>query len=47
MSSRSAQRGTVLHTHLKEAEPAGAELVLALAVLQREKLYELVDEHRV
>ena len=33
--------------HLKEAEPAGAELVLALAVLQREELYELVDEHRV
>ena len=34
-------------SHLKETEPAGAELVLALAVLQREELYQLGDEHRV
>lgn len=33
--------------HLEEAEPAGAELVFALAVLQGEELYELADEHRV
>lgn len=32
-------------SHLEQTEPPGAELVLALAVLEREKLYELVDEH--
>lgn len=30
--------------HLEKAEPAGTELVLALAVLQREELNQLVDE---
>lgn len=34
-------------THLEQTEPARAELVLALTVLEREKLDELVDEHRV
>lgn len=34
-------------SHLEQAEPARAELVFALAVLQREELYELVDEQRV
>lgn len=33
--------------HLEQTEPARAELVFALAVLKREKLYELVDEHWV
>lgn len=32
-------------SHLEQTEPPGAEFVLALAVLEREKLYELVDEH--
>lgn len=32
-------------SHLEQTEPPRAELVLALAVLEREKLYELVDEH--
>lgn len=38
---------TRTNSHLEQAEPARAELVLALAVLQREKLHELVDEERV
>lgn len=33
--------------HLEQTEPARAELVFALTVLKREKLYELVDEHWV
>ena len=36
-----------VQSHLEQAEPAGAELVLALAILQRQELDELVDEHWV
>lgn len=42
---RSNLRGA--SSHLEEAEPARAELVLALAVLQREELDKLADEQRV
>lgn len=34
-------------SHLEQAEPAWAELVFALAVFERKKLNELIDEDRV
>lgn len=34
-------------SHLEQTEPTRTELVLALAVLKREKLDELVDEYWV
>lgn len=34
-------------SHLEQTEPAWAEFVFALAVFQRKKLNELIDEHRV
>lgn len=34
-------------SHLEQTEPAGAELVFSLAVLERKKLDELIDEYRV
>lgn len=37
----------VRKSHLEQAEPARAELVLALTVLKREKFYELVYERWV
>lgn len=34
-------------SHLEQTEPAWAELVFSLAVLQRKKFNELIDENRV
>ena len=34
-------------SYLEQTEPSRAELVLALAVLQRQELYQLLDEQRL